>query len=64
MKDIKQLLIYVVLTVGVILLLVNISNKDSIPSSVVVGLAVFFVVVLPVIVAVRLSKKERERQQQ
>jgi len=62
MKDLKQLAIWGSLSLVVILFLINISSKDEVPSSLVVGAAIFFVVVLPIILAIRMSKKEREQQ--
>jgi len=61
MKDLKQLAIWGSLSLVVILFLINISSKEGIPSSVVVGAAIFFVVVLPIFLAIRMSKNEREQ---
>ena len=61
MKDLKQLAIWGSLTVIVILFLINISSKENIPSDLVVIAAIFFVVVLPIVLAVRLSKKEKQQ---
>ena len=61
MKDLKQLAIWGSLTVIVILFLINISSKESISSNLVVGAAIFFVVVLPIVLAIHLSKKERQQ---
>jgi len=62
MKDLKQLALYIAMSVAVIITLVKMSQSDAVPSGVVVSTAVLFVVVLPVLVAVRIAKKERERQ--
>jgi len=63
MKDIRNLLISVILSVGVILILINLSQSEGVSSNVLVGTAIFFVVILPVILAVKLSKKEKEKEQ-
>ena len=59
MKDILTLLIYTVVTVGAIFILIAMSRME-LPSSVDVGSAIFLVVVLPVILAVKAGKKEQE----
>ena len=61
MKDIFQLTIYGALTVGAIFTLIAMSKMDNLPSGAVVGVAMLLVVVLPVIIAVRVGKKEQER---
>ncbi len=61
MNDIKNMLIYGGLSLAVILGLVFISTSDSISPGMVGGLAILFVVILPVVVAVRISQKEKER---
>lgn len=60
MKDIKRLIIFAVGSFAVILALIALSRMENIPSSVVVFSAIMLVVVLPVILAVKMSKKERE----
>ena len=62
MKDLKQMAIWVSLTIAVIYFLINISDVEGISSNLVVGSAIFFVIVLPIVLAIRLSKKEREQQ--
>jgi len=63
MKDILQLIMYGVVSFGVIILLIKMSQTDEIGSTFVVLTAVFLVVVLPVLVAVKIAKKERESRQ-
>ncbi len=60
MKDIFNLVVYVAITVAAILLLIIMSRMDELPSSLVVGTAIFLVVVLPVVLAVKAGKKEQE----
>lgn len=62
MIDIKRLFIFAGGSLAVILLLIAISRIEAIPSSVVVSSAIFLVVVLPIILAIKLSKKEKERE--
>ncbi len=64
MGDFKNLLIYGGLSLAVILGLVFMSATDSISPGMVGGLAILFVVILPVVVAVRISKQEKLRKQQ
>jgi len=59
MKDIKRLFIFAGGSLAVILGLIAMSNME-LPSGVVVFVAVMLVVVLPVILAIKMSKKERE----
>jgi len=64
MKDIKQLIIYAILSFGVIILLIKMSKVEELNSSIIVTTAVLFVVVLPVFVAIRMAKKEKEKEHQ
>lgn len=59
MKDLKQLFIFAGGTTAVILGLIAMS-KMELPSGVLVFSAIMLVVILPVIVAIKMSKKERE----
>ena len=64
MNDIKQLIIYAVMSVGVILLLIQMSKSDQLNSSIIVITAILLVVVLPVVLAIKLAKREKEREHQ
>lgn len=59
MKDLKRLAVFGSGTLAVILLLIALSRME-LPSGVVVFSAIMLVVVLPVILAIKLSQKERE----
>lgn len=60
MKDIKRLIIYGGGSFAVIIALIALSRMETLPSGVVVFAAVMFVVVLPVVYAINVSKKERK----
>ncbi len=60
MKDFKQLIIYAVVSFVGIILLIKMSQSDVISPNFLVFTAIFLVVVLPIIVAVKIGKKERE----
>jgi len=64
MKDIKQLIIYAIMSFGVIILLIKMSKVEELNSSIIVTTAVLFVVVLPIFIAIRMAKKEKEREHQ
>jgi len=61
MKDLAQLAFYTILTVAAILLLVAMSRMESLPSSALVGTAMLLIIVIPVVIAVRMGKKEQAR---
>lgn len=63
MKDIIQFVMYAVVSFGVIILLIKMSASDAFGSTMVVMTAIFLVVILPVFVAVKIAKKERESRQ-
>jgi len=64
MKDIKQLIIYAIMSFGVIILLIKMSKVEELNSSIIVTTAILFVVVLPIFIAIRMAKKEKEREHQ
>lgn len=63
MNDIKNLVIYLGITLGMIIGLNYLYDNDVVSGSVVGAIAIVGVIILPVIIAIRLSSKERERQQ-
>jgi len=64
MKDIKQLIIYGVMSFAVIILLIKMSRVEALNSNIIVITAILFVVVLPVFMAIRIAKKEKESEHQ
>jgi len=62
MKDLQRLIIYSAIALGIILGLNELASHDIVSSNVIGILAIISVVVVPVIIAVRMSHKERERQ--
>ena len=60
MKDLKQFIIYGVVSVAGILVLIEMSQNDVLNSNILVFTAIFLVIILPVFVAIRIAKKERE----
>ncbi len=61
MKDLKGLAIYGGGTIAIILMLVAISRMENIPSNVLGIASILVVVVIPIVLAVKLSKNEREK---
>lgn len=59
MKDLLQLIIYGVVSFAGIMLLIKMSQNDFVSPNVLVLTSITLVVVLPVIIAVRVAKKER-----
>lgn len=59
-KDFKQLIIYAVVSFVGIILLIKMSQSDIVSPNFLVMTAIFLVVVLPIIIAVKIGKKERE----
>ncbi len=59
-KDFKQLIIYAVVSFVGIILLIKMSQSSLVSPNFLVFTAIFLVVVLPIIVAVKIGKKERE----
>ncbi len=60
MKDLKNLAIFGSITGAVILVLVSMAASDSISDTTVGYLSILLVVVLPVILAIKMIKKEKE----
>jgi hypothetical protein len=61
MKDLTRMFIYGGLSVATILILVYMANTEMLSSGAIGFIAIFLVVVLPIIIAVRISSKERDQ---
>ena len=59
MKDLLQLIIYGVVSFAGILLLIKMSQTDFVSPNVLVLTSISLVVILPIIIAIRVAKKER-----
>ncbi|MDH5229455.1 MAG: hypothetical protein OEZ58_22165 [Gammaproteobacteria bacterium] len=59
MKDIKRLFFYGGLSVAVILLLINVAGQEGVSSGTLVFLAIFFVVILPVVLSIWMVGKQK-----
>lgn len=60
MKDLKRLLIYGGSAAGAIFLLTILAESHALSGDAMVGLAVFLVIVLPIIVMIRLARREHD----
>lgn len=63
MKDFIQFVIYSVVSFAGIMLLIKMSQSDIVSPNVLVLTSISLVVILPVIIAVRVAKKERANKQ-
>lgn len=63
MKDLKRLLIYGGTALFSILLLVELASAHVLTGNAMVGVAVFLVIVLPAVIAIKAAKRERQSQQ-
>ncbi|MDH5258209.1 MAG: hypothetical protein OEX07_09370 [Gammaproteobacteria bacterium] len=60
MKDLAQLAIYGTLTIGAIMVLITMSRMENLSSSTLVLTAMLLIIVLPVVIAIQVAKKERK----
>ncbi len=60
MKDLKRLLIYGGSAGAAIFILTMLAQSHVLSGNMMIGLAVFIVIVLPIVVMIRLARKEHE----